>query len=168
MNAERSSSELRRAPALDVVEWFNTPVPISIDELRGRVVVLHAFQMLCPGCVLSGTPLAQRIHDRLAGPDLVVIAVHTVFEHHEAMTPVSLAAHLHEFRITMPVAVDRHPEPGGAPATMTAYAMRGTPTLVVVDRAGRIRHHLFGAVDELELGVALGRLLAEPAPTDQS
>ncbi len=168
MNAEGANPELRRAPALDVVQWFNTPAPISLDELRGRIVVLHAFQMLCPGCVLSGTPLAQRIHDRLAGSDLVVIGMHTVFEHHDAMRPVSLAAHLHEFRITMPVAVDRHPEPGGPPATMTAYAMRGTPTLVVIDRSGRIRHHIFGSVDELQLGVALGRLLAEPEAREES
>jgi peroxiredoxin len=151
------------APELDISEWFNTPEPLSLENLRGRVVVLHAFQMLCPGCVLHGTPLAQRLHDRFAGPDLVVIGLHTVFEHHAAMTPVSLQAYLHEFRITMPVGVDRH-DGRGLPVTMEAYTMRGTPSLVIIDRAGSICHHLFGQVDEIELGMHLARLIDESPP----
>lgn len=49
------------APALHVSRWFNTSSPISLDDLRGRVVVIEAFQMLCPGCVSHGLPQAQRI-----------------------------------------------------------------------------------------------------------
>jgi peroxiredoxin len=148
------------APELDVVEWFNASEPHSLENLRGRVVVLHAFQMLCPGCVLHGTPLAQRIHDLFSSPDLVVIGLHTVFEHHLAMTSVSLRAYLHEFRITMPVGVDRHDD-RGLPVTMEAYGMRGTPSLVIIDRVGSVRHHLFGQVDEIELGMHLARLIDE-------
>jgi peroxiredoxin len=153
------------APELDISEWFNTPEPLALESLRGRVVVLHAFQMLCPGCVLHGTPLAQRIHDRFSGLDLVVIGLHTVFEHHSAMTPVSLQAYLHEFRVTMPVGVDRH-DGRGLPVTMETYAMRGTPSLVIIDRAGSIRHHLFGQVDEIELGMHLARLIDESFSVD--
>ena len=36
------------APELAVSEWFNTPVPLTLEALRGRVVLLHAFQLLCP------------------------------------------------------------------------------------------------------------------------
>jgi hypothetical protein len=46
---------------------------------------------------------------------------------------------------------------------MTAYAMQGTPTLVVVDRAGRRRLQHFGQVDDLALGSLIGTLLAESA-----
>ena len=28
------------APALQVERWFNTPAPITLDALRGKVVVL--------------------------------------------------------------------------------------------------------------------------------
>lgn len=49
---------LQRAPELDVIQWFNTEEPPTLAGLRGRVVVLHAFQMLCPGCVRSGLPQA--------------------------------------------------------------------------------------------------------------
>jgi peroxiredoxin len=153
------------APELDVSAWLNVSEALTLSSLRGRVVVLHSFQMLCPGCVLHGTPLAQRIHDCLAGDDLAVIGLHTVFEHHEAMGPASLQAYLHEFKITMPIAIDRHRGGVDIPATMMSYSMRGTPSLVLIDRAGKIRQHLFGSVDELMLGAEIGKLLSEPGVT---
>ena len=45
---------------------------------------------------------------------------------------------------------------------MQAYAMRGTPTLILIDRAGHIRFHEFGRPDDLKVGMVLGSLLAEP------
>jgi hypothetical protein len=47
------------APELSVMRWFNQPEPLSLAKLRGRVVLLYAFQMLCPGCVAHGTPQAE-------------------------------------------------------------------------------------------------------------
>jgi hypothetical protein len=93
-----------------------------------------------------------------------VIGLHTVFEHHAAMTPLALEAFLHEYRVTHPVGVDVAVPGRSVPATMQAYAMRGTPTLILIDRAGRIRFHEFGRPDDLKVGLALGRLLAECAP----
>lgn len=152
------------APELAVAEWFNTPTPISLTELRGRVVMLHAFQMLCPGCVAHGTPQTRRAHNLFPNADLAVIGVHTVFEHHAAMTPVSLEAFIHEYRLTFPIGVDRQGEDGPIPVTMRRYEMRGTPTTIVIGRDGRIRHHGFGREDDLALGAMLGSLLAEPTP----
>ena len=34
------------APAWSTDRWFNTAAPLTLDALRGRVVMLHAFQML--------------------------------------------------------------------------------------------------------------------------
>ena len=68
---------------------------------------------------------------------------------------------VHEFRIGFPVAVDRHEHGDPLPLTMQGFAMRGTPTLVLIDGAGLIREHFFGQVDDLAVGVAIGRLLAE-------
>jgi len=87
----------KKAPPWRVAQWFNTKQPITLDSLKGSVVVLHAFQMLCPGCVAHGLPQAQRIAEEFAG--VHVIGLHTVFEHHQAMTATSLAAFLHEYLI---------------------------------------------------------------------
>jgi len=159
-----SMEALRPAPELDVAQWFNTPEPLTLASLRGRVVVLHAFQMLCPGCVATGLPQAQRIAALFPAEEVAVIGIHTVFEHHEAMTPVALAAFLHEYRVRFPVAVDRPGTDGPIPRTMAAYGMRGTPSLVLIDRAGNLRRHAFGAEDDLKTGAEIGWLMAEPRP----
>lgn len=149
------------APALQVAQWFNSTTPLTLEALRGKVIALHAFQMLCPGCVQHGLPQAQKIHQMFGGDDVAVIGLHTVFEHHEAMTPVALAAFIHEYRLTFPIGVDMPGTAGGVPLTMTAYQMRGTPTLVLVDREGRLRWHQFGQVEDMAVGAAIATLIKE-------
>lgn len=53
---------LRPAPEWSVSQWFNTDGNPTLAGLRGRVVMIEAFQMLCPGCVAHGLPLAQPAH----------------------------------------------------------------------------------------------------------
>lgn len=153
----------RRAPPWRTGEWLNSPLPISLESLRGKVVVLHAFQMLCPACVSHGLPQAQRIHELFPAAEVAVMGLHTVFEHHEAMTPAALRAFVHEYRFGFPVGIDA---PSGdpadpVPATMRAYALRGTPSLILIDRNGFLRRHSFGADDDLALGAAIATLAAE-------
>lgn len=158
-------NETTRAIEWQASRWFNsTGAAPSLASLRGQVVLLHAFQMLCPACVNHAVPQAERAHRAYAGQGLAVVGLHTVFEHHAAMTPVSLQAFLHEFRVTHPVGVDRAVPGDPLPATMGAYGMQGTPTLILFDRTGTLRLHEFGRVDDLALGVMLGRLLAEEPP----
>jgi hypothetical protein len=146
------------APELDVSAWLGTPSPL--ESLRGRVVLIEAFQMLCPGCIRYGLPQAQRV--QRAFPDVAVIGLHTVFEHHEVTGQAALEVFLSEFAITFPVGIDRH-DGGALPVTMRTYGLRGTPSTLVIDKAGRARFSHLGAVDDLVLGVLLGRLLAEDA-----
>jgi peroxiredoxin len=156
----------RLAPELDVAQWFNTREPLSLAALRGRIVVLHAFQMLCPGCVQSGLPQAQKIAAIFPASEVAVIGIHTVFEHHEAMTPVALAAFIHEYRLTFPIAVDRPGDNGPMPHTMAAYGMRGTPSLVFIDHTGNLRRHSFGAEDDMKVGSEIALLMAERRNAD--
>ncbi|WP_170560682.1 redoxin domain-containing protein [Ruegeria atlantica] len=152
---------------LDVSEWFNTDTPLTLEGLKGRVVVLEAFQMLCPGCVLHGIPLAQSIQKIFPEEKVAVIGLHTVFEHHDAMTPVSLKAFLHEYRINFPVGVDKQGA-GPLPNTMSRFGMRGTPSLVLLDQAGQIVAHHLGQVSELQLGSEIGGLLTRGAVSVKS
>lgn len=149
------------APEWTVETWMNSSSDLSLAQLRGRVVVIHAFQMLCPGCVAHGIPQAQRIRAMFSPADVAVIGLHSVFEHHEAMRPVSLRAFLHEFRVDFPVAVDAPGTNTPIPRTMEAYRMRGTPTLIAIDRQGRLRLHGFGQLEDLGVGAVIGTLLAE-------
>jgi hypothetical protein len=148
-------------------QWFNCDAPPRLVDLRGKVVVLHCFQMLCPACVSHGLPQAGKIH-RLFPERVAVIGLHTVFEHHAAMTPVSLAAFIHENRLGFPIGVDAPVEASfPLPATMAHYQMRGTPSLLLFDTRGALRSHRFGGVDDMLVGAEIATLLAEAgaAPT---
>lgn len=153
-----SSDSTALAPELDVCEWLGTPAPLASS--RGRVVLVEAFQMLCPGCVHYGLPQAKRVHRHF--PQVAVVGLHTVFEHHGAMTPIALQAFLHEYRIPFPVGVDMPGAEGDpVPRTMRAYALRGTPSLVLIDARGNIRGHHFGQVEDLALGARIASLVHE-------
>jgi hypothetical protein len=154
---------LREAPDWQIAEWLNSERPLALPDLRGRVVVALAFQMLCPGCVAQALPQMQRVRDAFPESEVAVVGLHTVFEHHQAQgRPDVLAAFLHENRIAFPVGIDAQGE-GMLPQTMAAYAMQGTPTSLLVDRAGRIRMQRFGHIDDLRLGAAIASLVSEAA-----
>lgn len=141
--------------------WFNTPTPVELGDLRGRVVLVHAFQMLCPACVSHGLPQALRVHEAFQGEAVTVIGLHTVFEHHEVMGSQALQAFIQEYRLLFPIGIDQAAEAGPLPVTMAQWGLRGTPSVVLFDRQGRARLHRFGVVDDVVLGAAIGQLLAE-------
>lgn len=151
------------APALDVSEWLNLPQTGLFDlaNYRGKVVVISAFQMLCPFCVTEALPQTQRLYERFRSSDeVVVLGLHTVFEHHNVMNREALATFLAEFRYDFPVGIDRHFGNGRIPETMKRYRLRGTPSLIIIDKQGRLNEVLFGGVEDLVLGVKLGKLVA--------
>ncbi len=149
------------APELHVQSWLNTPEPLSLSNLRGKVVVIHAFQMLCPGCVSHGIPQANAIHALYPSDEVQVIGLHAVFEHHQVMNVEALKAFADEYRLPFPIAVDEPSTTGSIPQTMKTYQMRGTPTLIILDQHGHLRLNHFGRLTDMQVGNFIGYLLAE-------
>jgi hypothetical protein len=153
--------EFKPAPGWHTTDWLNSE-PLTLEALRGKVVFLEAFQMLCPGCVSHGIPQAQRVAEAFKDAPLAVVGLHTVFEHHEAMQLPSLKAFVHEYRVRFPVGVDATgPEGDPMPRTMRAYRMQGTPSTILIDAKGNLRAHMFGVQEDLLLGAQIARLLTE-------
>ena len=150
------------APELAISQWLNSSIPLTLASLRGRVVMLHAFQMLCPACVSHGLPQASKAREMFAERDLSVIGLHTVFEHHAVMGAAALAAFVHEYGLSFPIGIDQ-PGAGAVPLTMQAYELRGTPSVVLIDRLGRVRLNHFGHIEDMALGALVGQLIAEVA-----
>jgi hypothetical protein len=158
----------RPAPEWQVAEWLNSLEPLSLASWRGRTLVALAFQMLCPGCVSHALPQLQRVREAFPDEQVAVAAIHTVFEHHGAQGRTDvLRAFVHENRIRYPVAIDQ-PGPDGVPLTFSSYAMQGTPTLLLIDAAGRLRMQKFGHIDDLRLGAAIATLAAEARLIDEA
>jgi hypothetical protein len=123
--------------------------------------VLAAFQVLCPNSIASGIPQAQRIFETFEPKDVAVIGLHATFEHHDAFNSAVLKAFIHEYRLKFPIALDQPNTASPIPHTMERYKMRGTPSLVLIDRHGLVRKHAFGAVDDLRMGAEIGALTQE-------
>ena len=154
------TEENQPAPEWVIEQWLNSETRLSLAALRGRVIVAGAFQMLCPGCVSELVPQLRQVHTLFKGAELSVLGLHTVFEHHEAMGPVSLKAFLHENRIAFPVAIDQPQMPASPiPATMELYGMQGTPTMLLIDREGKLRRRTFGHIPDMQLGAEIMALL---------
>lgn len=152
----------RPAPEWITQEWFNTEHSLTLAALRGRVILAGAFQMLCPGCVSALIPQLRQAHGLFKNAGVTVLGLHTVFEHHAAMEAVSLKAFLHENRISFPVAIDQPQMPKTPiPKTMERYAMEGTPTLLLIDRAGQLRRQSFGHIPDMQLGAEIMALLKQ-------
>jgi len=140
--------------------WLNTDRDIKLQDNLGRIVVVHTFQMLCPGCVSHGIPQAIKIRKCFNESDVAVLGLHTVFEHHDVMGKNALEVFLHEYRITFPVGIDKADENSNVPLTMQAYNLRGTPSLLIFDKSGQLKLSHFGAIDDMVVGSIIGRLLA--------
>lgn len=152
-----------RAPELQVAAWLNTREPLSLAALRGKVVAIHAFQMLCPACVSHGIPQADAIRNAFSEEEVAVIGLHTVFEHHDVMGGRALEAFVHEYRIRFPVAIDTPSDNGPVPLTMARYRLQGTPSLLLIDKEGYLRFSHFGHLDDMRVGALIGKLVAEAA-----
>ena len=148
-------------PPWQVSQWLNVNEPLTLESLKGQIVALHTFQMLCPGCVAHGLPQARRIQETFSNEDVAVIGLHTVFEHHDVMTSRALEVFVHEYGWSFPIGIDKPSKAGGTPLTMAAYGMRGTPSLLLFDHRGALRSHGFGRSDDMLVGAKVMALVAE-------
>ena len=85
----RHPVQSRDAAELVTAQWFKAP-PLSLKKLKGKVVVLVAFQMLCPGSLRHSLPQAGRIARAFSTDEVAVVGLHMVFENHADMSPSQL------------------------------------------------------------------------------
>jgi thiol-disulfide isomerase/thioredoxin len=109
--------------------WINTGAPLSLRDLRGRVVVLDFWTFCCINCLRVVEELRE-LEERF-GDRLVVIGVHSPkFPHESDHAAVERAVARH--RIMHPVLDDPELE------TWQQYGVRAWPTLVVIDPDGYV------------------------------
>lgn len=141
------------------VEHFGAnPSDRAARARRGRLRLPDALRRLCSPVI----PQFKAVYELFASQGVLVVGLHTIFEHHEAMTTTSLRAFLHENPIRFPVGVDSPPEDRGAvPMTMQAYQMQGTLMLLVIEHAGRLCRRSFCHVPDLELAAEIASIIAK-------
>jgi cytochrome c biogenesis protein CcdA/thiol-disulfide isomerase/thioredoxin len=125
----------------DISQWFNTPGnrPVSLDRLRGKVVLLDFWAYSCINCQRS-IPHVTAWDQAYRDSGLQVIGIHSpeyAFEK-EAGNVRSAAD---GFGIRYPVALDN------SLGTWTNYRNRFWPAHYLIDADGTVRHIKFGEGD---------------------
>ena len=123
--------------------WYNSP-PLSIDALRGKVVLVEFWTRECINCI-DVLPHTKALYDTYAKDGLVVVGVHTP-EYDEEHDPAQLQAAIRHFKITWPVAADNDYR------IWNAYGNRFWPAIYLIDKNGRVvySHYGEGNYDETE------------------
>ncbi len=147
------------APEFNVSTWLNRESDLSLTQLKGKVVVVYVFQMLCPGCVALSLPQAKALHHAFARENLQIIGLHSVFEHHQANSEATLRAFLLENRVDFPVAIDAPATQSAIPLTMSEYGLPGTPSLLLIDKFGYLRANHFGHQHDILVTKQVSELL---------
>jgi thiol-disulfide isomerase/thioredoxin len=132
---DEASSTMTAPEFAGVDQWLNT-APLSIEKLRGKVVLVEFWTYTCINC-LHVLPHTQELYDRYRNDGLVVVGVHTP-EYDEERVPANVAAAVKRLGITYPVAQDN------GYATWNAYGNQYWPALYLIDQQGRIVYRTVG------------------------
>lgn len=122
---------------------------VSLARLTGRVVVIDFWATWCRPC-RAIMPMLDALHRRHHDAGLTVLGV-------SRERRPTIEAHLQRSPVGYTVARDV----GG---TQLHYGVSALPTLVVLDRRGRVREVRIGGDDIGSLDALIQRLLAEPSP----
>ncbi|MFC4527806.1 redoxin domain-containing protein [Dyella halodurans] len=142
-------------PAPDITganRWLNSP-PLSMEQLRGKVVLVEFWARECINCI-HVLPHTKALYEKYGKDGLVVVGVHTP-EYDEERDANSLQAALNEFSITWPVAVDNDMR------IWNAYDNRYWPAIYLIDRNGRIVYSHVGEGDYEDTEKRVRMLLGE-------
>ena len=118
------------APALTgITRWINSP-PLTMQGLRGKVVLIDFWTFECSNC-LHALPQVKALHARYRDRGLVVIGVHTPELPAERDTG-NLFDAVRRLGIEFPVAQDNDS------STWNAWQNQYWPAQYVVDAQGRV------------------------------
>jgi thiol-disulfide isomerase/thioredoxin/Leucine-rich repeat (LRR) protein len=135
------------ASPLAVENWYDTSGrKLTLDHLRGKVVLLDFWGVWCGPCVAALTDL-QRIHDKYRGRDFEIIGVHSTRD------GIKLPEFAVRRRLGWPLAVDVSEK------TAMAYRVVLYPALYLIDRQGVLRT---ADPHPYQLDEQIDRLQAEP------
>ena len=140
-----------QAPEFTGVEGWINSAPLTMQGLRGKVVLVDFWTYGCVNCVRT-LPALKRWHERFASRGLVIVGVHTpeyAFERSAQNLRDAVARH------HIPYAVVQD----NAYATWTAFRNRYWPAVYLVDRNGQIVFHHFGEGDEEAVEARIQALL---------
>jgi peroxiredoxin/5-hydroxyisourate hydrolase-like protein (transthyretin family) len=119
------------APEIEAKDWLNGS-PTSLKALRGRIVVLDFWAIWCGPC-REELPKVRAMAERFKAQKVAVIGMH------DASTwPKELQAFAAKNKMTYLLGIDQKVDQHGFGKTADRYGVNGIPTVVVIDRDGKV------------------------------
>lgn len=140
------------APDLAAGDWINSQ-PLKLKDLRGRVVLIDFWTFGCYNC-RNTLPFIKGWHDRYRDKGLTIVGVHSPEFDYERKVE-NLRREVASLKIQYPVVSDNDYQ------TWDAYNVAAWPTVVLLDKQGRIRWRHVGEGDYDEAERIIQELLAE-------
>lgn len=160
-NLNLLSLQGQTAPELDIREWIGEK-PQTLASLRGRPVLLFFWAHWCSDCKGMVKSVASVM--RTYGPKgLALVAPTKRFGYAaggEDATPAVEKAYIEKVRNQFYSELGRMQVPLSA-ANFQQYGSSSTPTVVLVDRAGKVRYYHPGAVNEPELSAEIAKVIGQ-------
>ena len=142
------------APEISAETWLNGE-PVSMRELRGKVVLVEFWTFGCYNCK-NVEPYVRQWHERYADQGLVVLAVHSPeFEYESKLENVR--RYIAENNIDYAVPVDNDF------STWRDFGNRAWPTFYLIDKQGEVAYSHIGEGAYKRTEATIRRLLAETA-----
>jgi len=145
--------KLMKAPELEGgTAWLNTGKPLSLKDLRGKVVLLDFWTLCCINCI-HVMPDIEKLEKKYAN-ELVVIGVHSAkFENEKNSESIRKA--ILRYGLRHPVVNDADQK------IWNAYDCSSWPTLVLIDPEGNFLGQTTGEGKYELLDKVIGKLVAE-------
>ena len=148
-------SQFKLAPELAKISGYINTDPVTLGDLKGKVVLVDFWTYSCINCIRT-IPYLNAWHEKYADDGLVILGVHTPeFEFEKDYDNVRAA--VEKFEIQYPVAQDN--EKG----TWKEYENRYWPRKYLVDNEGYIRYDHIGEGAYAETEKVIQSLLSERA-----
>jgi cytochrome c biogenesis protein CcmG/thiol:disulfide interchange protein DsbE len=158
-NINLLSLEGQPAPALDLSEYLG-PKPPAVAQLKGQVVIMFFWAHWCSDCKAQG-PILEGLLSKYGAQGLTIVAPTQRFGYAargRTVSPDEERRYIAEVLDTSYGFLSGLPVPL-AEANHKQYGVSSTPTLVVLDRDGRIELYNPGRMTLEELEPVVRRLL---------
>lgn len=137
---------------IGISKWINSE-PLSIKDLKGKVVLVDFWTYTCVNCIRT-LPYLKDWYDKYKENGFVIVGVHTPeFEFEKDYNNVLNA--VEKNGIKYPVAQDNEH------ATWNSYGNRYWPAEYLIDSEGYLRHYHFGEGDYEDTEKLIQKLLKE-------
>ncbi len=149
----------RTAPEVHGSEWINA-APLSIDKLKGQVVLVEFWTFGCYNCT-NVEPFIKNWHRKYADQGLTIIGVHTPEFDYEKNAD-NVRGYVRQKAIEHAVLIDN------TFSTWRAYNNRAWPALYLIDKQGIIRYKHVGEGAYQTTEEMIQKLLKESYPERRS